>query len=942
MRLNKQQKAAVRHKSGPLLIIAGAGTGKTAVITERVKYLIKKGREEPSEILGLTFTEKAAREMEERIDVALPYGYIDMSVSTFHRFCDTVLRAEALEIGMDPQFRLLTTAEAIQFLRTHFFEFDLDYYRPLGNPDKFIGGMVAHFSRLQDEDVGPEEYLKWAMRQKGKTEADKLETQKWRELSRAYQKYEDLKTIEGLVDFGGLITNTLKLFRTRPNILRSYREKYKHILIDEFQDTNFAQNQLAELLAGKEGNITVVADDDQAVYRFRGAAISNVVQFRKTYKKAKLITLTQNYRSLQGILDRSYDLIQHNNPDRLEVAENISKRLTAVRKGKAVVKFLHEDRSENEADAVAGKILELTREKYDYSDVAVLVRANGHADSFAKAFERRGVPYQFLGPGKLFKQDEVIELVSFLNVVNDIHDSASFYRVLAMEHFGVSGRELALLGSTAKKTHMSLFEAAEQLDHEKILNVVKMFGKYFKRARRESAGQVLYDFLIETGVLESLAEKGTPDAEKRIKNITKLFDKIKSYEVDHPDARVPEVVDWVALATELGESPLASDTDWFDENRVSILTVHSSKGLEFPVVFIVNLVSERFPSRTRSEQVPIPQALIKEILPGGDFHLEEERRLMYVGMTRARDKLYLTAADYYGEAKRQKRLSPFITEALGKEIIKANREENRGARTSFTDYKKEARPPEVFQGEGIKVDYLSYSQIETFKTCPLHYKLRHTLNVPSPPSAAQSLGISVHGAVRDIYLKKAPDQVEDALLANWAREGYKNKKHVGAAWEKALSYLTEYVELSYKPEVKTLALEEAFSVRLPGDSGERPLKVGGVMDRVDELGEGIEIIDYKTGVNLKAQKEVDRDLQLSLYALAASLKYGLPPEKITLSLYYFETQKKLSTKRSRQQLDAAIAEVYEVRRQIESSSFECSGSYFCQSCEFSVFCKSGG
>src|SRR3990172_11246026 len=296
-KLNKEQLAAIKHKGGPLLIIAGAGTGKTTVITERTKYLILSKKTKPEEVLALTFTEKAAREMEERVDIAMPYGYTQMWISTFHSFCDRILRREALHIGLDPSYKLASEAEITQLIRNNLFKFDLNYFRPLGNPTKFIGGMLQHFSRLQDEDISPREYLEWVG--KHKKGLDREEYAKYMELAKANKKYDELKVKEGLMDFGDLIVKTLQLFRQRPNVLKQYQGQFKHVLVDEFQDTNVAQYELLKLLIPPKnnGNLTVVGDDSQSVYKFRGAAISNILNFKKDYKKAKTIVLTKNYRS---------------------------------------------------------------------------------------------------------------------------------------------------------------------------------------------------------------------------------------------------------------------------------------------------------------------------------------------------------------------------------------------------------------------------------------------------------------------------------------------------------------------------------------------------------------------------------------------------------------------------------------------------------------------
>jgi len=1034
-KLNKEQLDAVRHKKGPLLIIAGAGTGKTTVITERIKYLIEKNLVKPSEILALTFTEKAAREMEERVDVTLPYGYTQMWISTFHSFCDRVLRDNALHIGLDPRYKLMTGSESIQLIRKNLFKFDLDYFRPLGNPTKFIDGMLQHFSRLQDEDLTPAEYIKWVQKQGesrkkvrashgAKSSRDdsagleslqrvsgaklrlpaesKKEIEKWEELAEAYQAYEELKVKEGVMDFGDLIVKTLKLFRDRPNILKNYQKQFKYILVDEFQDTNISQNELVKLLAGYEKNITVVLDDDQSIYRFRGAAVSNALYFRKNFPKAKIVTLIKNYRSSQEILDKAYQLIQFNNPDRLEVIEKIDKKLVAQRKDlstrpsagsglrSGLVHFIHSDRVENEAETVAKEIVKLVnpvnqvnQEKnsinptlsigrqssqltklLQYRDIAVLVRANNHSDPFIRAFQRHGIPYQFLGPGRLFKQPEIIDLIAYLKVLYDFEDSVSYFRLLSFDYFGISARDLIKLANYAKRNNLSLFEATEQVGDvyvsedtkDKVDRLTKLINKNFDRMKRETAGQLLYYFLEETGMLPKLLNPDTAEAQKRAINISKFFDKLKTYEVDHEDASVTAVVDWIELASELGESPLVTDADWTEVNAVNILTTHSAKGLEFPVVFLVNLVSQRFPTVERKEKIPIPEELIKEVLPQGDYHLQEERRLFYVGMTRAKERLYFTAANYYGEGKREKKLSPFIFEALGDEVVSAERSRDESQQLSFLDYKPPDHPPSTIHHPPIHIDYLSYSQIETFKTCPLHFKLRYIYKLSTPPSASQSFGTSIHETMKELYRiagsgkipkdeKRLEKMVLDIYKKNWVNQGFNSKAHEKKFYEKGKIYLAGYLKEEFRVGKIPSLTEQRFTIPLPGKKGEKPLKIGGVMDRVDESPDGsIAIMDYKTGATIPTQKEVDGNMQLTFYALAASRIPEEPfkknPEDISLSLYFFDNQEKLTTKRTRKELEKTLDEVYKVRKEIEESDFKCSGHIFCENCEYKLFCRS--
>ncbi len=985
-KLNKEQIEAIEHQTGPLLIIAGAGTGKTTVVTERIKYLIEKDLAKPSEILALTFTEKAAREMEERVDVALPYGYTNMWISTFHSFCDRILRAEILNIGLDSRYRLMTEAQTVQFIRKHLFEYDLNYFRPLGNPTKFISGMMQHFSRLQDEDISPQEYLDWVnLKFKIKniklSAEEKAEADKYTELARAYKKYEELKTKDGLMDFGDLIYKTLQLFRSRPNVLVEYLKQFKYMLVDEFQDTNYSQNELIKLLAGTEKNITVVGDDDQAVYKFRGASVSNIVQFRKSFPETKVIVLSKNYRSNQEILDKSYELIQHNNPDRLEVVENVNKKLvsqiidkTSGKHTDEVISFIHKDRVENEADSVAKEIKSLisNHKSLTFGDIAILVRANNHSDPFIRAFQRNGVPYQFLGPGRLFRQEEIIDLVSYLKVLYNIDDSTSLFKVLQNDHFEISQKDLIRLTSFSKKYNLSLFETAARVTDEtvedetesyitddgkeKIKNILLMIEKHLLLVKTESAGQILYFYLQDTGLLQNLLNPDDPNSQKRAANISKLFDKLKTYEVENEDAKVPAVVEYIELSTELGESPLAANEDWTKINAVNILTVHSAKGLEFSVVFLVNLVSQRFPTIERREQIPIPTEIIKEVLPVGDFHLQEERRLFYVGMTRAKNYLYLTAADYYGEGKREKKLSPFIFESLGDQVISSEKAINNIEQLSFLDYKPvEYSTPSTdhsSQSADLHIDYLSYSQIDTFNICPLHYKLRYILRVPTAPSASQSFGTSIHATLKNFYSAVKSGQKPGLKLLfeifenNWIKEGFTSKDHEKQFFEKGKIYLEGFFNVGFDTKNLPELLEQKFVLPLPNKPGARPLKIGGVMDRVDVIpGNIVKILDYKTGASIPTQKEVDKNLQLTFYALAASTlrepPFAKDPKDIKLSLYFLDQQEEIKTIRTKEQLNQAIEEIYSVRDEIEKSDFKCSGHMFClENCEYSIFCKS--
>jgi DNA helicase-2/ATP-dependent DNA helicase PcrA len=477
---------------------------------------------------------------------------------------------------------------------------------------------------------------------------------------------------------------------------------------------------------------------------------------------------------------------------------------------------------------------------------------------------------------------------------------------------------------------------------------VTIIKSHLDRLHKDTAGELLYDFLDKMNLLPVLLSPENIEVQRRAQNISKFFDKLKTYEVEHEDATVPAVVDWIELSSELGESPLASNMDWYDVNAVNILTVHSAKGLEFPNVFLVNLVAQRFPTSDRSEPIPIPEALIKEVLPKGDFHLQEERRLFYVGMTRARDRLFLTAADYYGEGKREKKLSPFIFEALGDKATAAEKPLE-SEQLSFMDFATQDASKE--KPEALHIDYLSYSQIETFRICPLHYRLRYILKIPTPPTAPLSFGISIHETLKDFYLKVKGEKdiekfLEEAIETNWIREGYLNKRHQEESSNKAKKLLSNYIKKHFNPSNLPLLVEQPFVVPLQTNKEfSRPLKIGGKIDRVDKTSKGIEIIDYKTGSNVPTQKEVDSNLQLTFYALAATTlpdyPFGKKPEEVTLKLHYLEADEILSTRRTKEELVNAKNEIFRIREEIEKSDFKCNGNILCQQkCEYYLMCRS--
>ncbi|KKQ23345.1 MAG: hypothetical protein US40_C0017G0004 [Candidatus Roizmanbacteria bacterium GW2011_GWC2_37_13] len=967
--LNDEQKKASEYNKGPLLIVAGAGTGKTTVIVEKIKYLLKKKLAKPEEILALTFTEKAANEMEERVDKEIPYGYFQMWISTFHSFADQVLKENATEIGLSPSYRLMTEAETVIFLRKNIFLFNLKYFRPLGNPNKFLQSLLQHFSRLRDENIDPQEYVDFA--KKTKTE-DIIEKEKALELADAYKTYQALKLKENFFDYADLIFYLDKLFRTRKNILEIYQKKFKYVLVDEFQDTNIAQYDLIRLICPPSSNplLTVVGDDSQAIYKFRGASVSNILNFMKDYQNAKQISLLKNYRSNQIILDIAYRLIKNNDPDTLEAKLGISKKLVADnnsnKSDKNAVAFNFSESAEDEADFVAKEITKLNK-KFKYSDIAILTRANNHAQPFINALLRHGIPFQFLGPSTLYKQPEVKDLIAYLKVLNNPEDSVSLYRILNMDIFNIEIKDLTFLNTFAKKTNLPLFQAIETClglseknlyqeefenyrrlipymkkeTKEKLLIIYQMIKKHFAKVKKDTAGQILFYFLEDSKLLPHLANFKTEKDEEIALNISKFFNRLKAYESDHEDASINAVVDFIDMSVELGESPIASKTDIGQFNAVNIITAHSAKGLEFEVVFLANLTKGRFPTNERNEIIPIPDELIKEILPTGDYHIEEERRLFYVSITRAKEKLYMTASRFYGAGKREQKISPFVIESLGEENIKKTvtikKEEQ--AQLSIFDFKKPTSPI-------IKQSYFpntfSYTQLDTYIRCPLHYKYQYVLKIPTPVTSPLAFGDTIHRTLQNFYNEFLKDKNidENRLLQiykkNWLPAGYSSAAYEETRKKSGENTLLDYKNKFHKKNLNLIAIEKPFKIKITPD-----IYIVGKIDRVDNIGDDkIEIIDYKTG-RMPKESDLKKSLQLSIYAMAA-IDYGLYNKKlpqVLLTFFYLEEGKKISFQKSTEDLEETKSKIIEIVGKIRNNEFPVTTGPGLAFCSFPMICE---
>lgn len=977
MKLNSNQQLAVEYIQGPCLIIAGAGTGKTGVLTEKIKKIILNGHARAQEVLALTFTEKAASEIEERVDKALPYGYYQTSIGTFHSFADTVLRQWGVDIGIPPSFHILTEVDAVSFFRRNMHAFQLRYFHSTGNPHGFITSALTHFSRLRDENISTSQYVLYAKKLKKGAHTDELkeEANKIHELALLYQTYEKLKLTKNVLDFSDLVFFVCHLLNTRKNVRALLQKQYRYCLVDEFQDTNIVQYDLIRMLfpPGENTNLTVIGDDNQSIYKFRGASVSNILNFRRDYPHAKLFVLNDNYRSTQEILDASYALVAHNNPDTLEVRLGISKKLIANKgAGKKVPAVIHALTSEDEADAVTAKILSCVKSGYSYQDIAILVRANDHAKAVIQTLERQGVPFQFLGPSLLFYKNEVRDCIAFLRFVSNPIDSIALFRVFSMQVLELSQIDLNYLLQFSRRIGRSLFESLDaivQLDYgvrveeveqlrqympfltrktkEKLKNYFSLLTKSITEAGGKSAIRVLYNFFERSGYLQQLAQVNSQKQQKELENITQFFNRLKAMEGRDGEPTASEVIYAIDLALELGDSPRAQEIDTRRENAVNILTVHSAKGLEFPIVFLMSLVNDRFPTRLRREKLPIPEELIKESLPQGDFHIQEERRLFYVGMTRAKDELYLSYADYYASGKRKKKISPFVVEALGEKKLEQILSEKPQQSDQLAIFSMNQETDVLDLPAHYGIERYSYSQIGVFDTCPMQYKYRYLLKVPEPDSPALSFGSSIHKALESFYrdVKKGNKptfkQLQKYFVQHFVQVGYPSVDERKKALLHGVSLLKNYYKTYHNTSGTIQDIERTFTLKLYDEKKE--FMVQGKIDRIDKHGDMYEIIDYKTGTMPK-EYFLKTSLQMGLYALAAMDPHMLAirQDKLLLSYFYLDSNEKFTMKAVEKNMEETKASILDALKTIENGSFPPKVGMHCEWCSFKIICPAWG
>jgi len=811
-------------------------------------------------------------------------------------------------------------------------------------------------------------------------------------LAGAYHIYNQLLLDNNFLDFGDLINYANKLFRERPNILKIYREKFKYVMVDEFQDTNFAQYELIKMLAAPENNLAVVGDDDQAIYKFRGASLSNIMQFKDDFPKAEEIILTDNYRSRQEILDYAYTFIKNNNPNRLEEKLKINKKLTARRSGEAggkkagpgvksagakkepAVKFLNFSDEFAEVSFAIDKIRELYQAgpETEWSDFAILVRANDTADKYLKELKRQNLPHQFVSLKGLYYKPIILDIISYFKLLDNYHESSALFRVLNMDLFKVSYPDLVAINKTARQKVWSLYEALKnaaaipKISPEAAANISRLLGfveKHSALIKTAKPSQLLIKFLYDTELLKGLDH----DRDREIFSyLNQFYQKVKQFEEAEPDLKLKEFMDMLNLELEAGESG-ALRNDMEDADVIKVMTVHGAKGLEFKYVFLADVVDKKFPTINRGEKISIPDALVKEKLTDTkDAHLEEERRLFYVAITRAKDELYLLGAKDYGGAT-EKKPSRFIAEmGLDPELSNLARAEENELEKDLAALAGEGGEISAKNPEAEIIyelpEKFSFSQLAAYSTCPLQYKFAFILRVPAPTEKVNLIfGRVMHDTLREYLLpltggnnkmqgnlfgtgagQEDPARYlsEKRLLEiyekRWQNDGYNTKEEREKYYKKGRESLKNFAAefnrtfaAAAAPQI--LFLEKDFSFKIGG------FILKGKIDRVDKLSDGtLEIIDYKTG-NPKEKLDWENKRQLILYQLF--LEEFLKAKVSRLSYYYLDNGSKASFVSTAKDQEKMRAEIIEEIKEIKEMNFAPTPGEMCKFCDFNGICE---
>jgi DNA helicase II / ATP-dependent DNA helicase PcrA len=969
LKLNDAQRRAVTHGDGPLLVIAGAGTGKTRVITERIRHLLQSDASLSGEnILALTFTDKAAGEMKARVVKAVGERAKDVTVKTFHAFCESLLR------NTDPQKRMLDKVDHWILLRRNLPRLQLDRYRRLAEPGQFLNDFVEFFSRCQDELVSCEAYQRYADDLRAKLEAERTlldadtlgEREEMiareQEIARAYRASEELLREKKCSSFGTLITGAVELLERDSELRATLRNRFRYILVDEFQDTNIAQLRLLELLVNESKNIFAVGDNDQAIYRFRGASFGSFKLFlekfagwREGQDSTKFrVSLTENYRSTPNILRVATQVIGQNTVS----ADFPKKVLTANKPEGEKIRIVELESPEDEARWVASELERIHKAGRRWRDFAVLYRAHGHRDELVGELSRRKIPF-VISRLSILEHPLVKDVLSYLRLIATPYDDIATARVLAAPAWQLQPADLVRLAESARKARSKIYDVLQtqaptlpfEPSPDTLSELLEFVSTQRKTMKRRDARHIVADLFAWLEIYQRAAPQ---DREY----IRRLAEFVKEWEAKSDTRKLPEFIEYLDYFEQAGGAVCLEDDAPGD--AVRLMTAHGAKGLEFPHTFVLRVNKGKFPQPERPRVFEFPAALMKEGAPEEQFHNQEERRLFYVALTRAEERLTITAL-----SEKKGRVPPFIEDILMEPRIQRRdvlqlapksvagttngAQQSRGSEAATASlfpgplverpkvFSRIAEWAETFLPTPPEPLELNASAVDSHRKCPQKYLFAYLWSLQEGPKATLTFGRVMHATIRRMMTEfkrgnRLPfDEVQRLYETEWSTVGFEDEYQEGEYKKDGLEQLRVLHETLLEEAPQILELEKTFALPV-----ENNVVLKGRIDQINALGSGaVEIVDYKTG-RPKKDAEARKDLQLSIYAIAAKEILELNPT--SLVFHYLSNNERQETTRTVKQLDEAQEVVQSVAADIRAKSFPPKEGFACRSCAYRPIC----
>lgn len=1014
--LNPKQKLAVDSIEGPVMVIAGPGTGKTQILTARVANILLKTQVNPENILALTFTDSGAYEMKKRLIEMIGETAYYVSISTFHSFCSEVIKSNPEEFIIAQNLEPLSDLERIQIFREIIDENDFEKLKPFNAKYYYISSIIKNIQNLKREGVSPEELIKKVKHIAFSKEFEEKDQQKCIELSKIYKIYQDKLIQQGRYDFEDMIALVVEKFKKDKNFLRKYQEKFQYILVDEFQDTNSAQNEIILLLSDfwkEEANIFVVGDDEQSIFRFQGASLENFYIFHKQFPKALIIILDKNYRSTQLILDASREVINRNEQNIDKVIKGIVKNLqsqvsafehayqakedteikaqSGIKSAKSKdikhrgdlieIRFFRNNLFENYF--IAEKIKKLIKEGVQPTEIAILFRNNADSKDLAEVLEKQGIDFEIENGENLLEKSEIKKLIYLFKVILDIKEKKEdidLFTLLNYDFLNFDSLDVLRLARFASENKINLLDAITKIneipddkkprfhDWEKIIGFQQKLLSWSKYAENETFVSFFEKVISESGFLTHILAK--KDNIKSLNNLNAFFSEIKKLNNADHNLNLETFFKNLKILEE-HKIGINIEDELIERNCVKLMTVHKAKGKEFEHVFLVKFIDKKWGNNKERELIKLPENILETSAILQKEKNEDERRLFYVALTRAKKQIHISLSEKYqfSNSEKKSNSSLFLSELPPLLILRmdTSEHEKKYIHQYFKDFNLQTKSQNSPKDEEkdflvniIKDFKLNVTALNTYLQCPYKFKLNTLLKTPRAKDKSLSLGTAVHRAL-EIFFKHIKDKrqipEEDYLLLEFEK-----------ALKQEILSKTDYQD-SYKKGIKILSAYFAFHK----DSFKRPLytekffgygfskiflddiPLVGKVDKieiVDEEKKQVKVVDYKTGKHrsrndiegLTATSDGGYKRQLVFYKLLADLDRSFNLRVIETELDFVEPNEKGEPKKevfviSDKEVKELKKIIREVMKNIRDLKFERTTNFqICEKCEYKDHC----